>query len=215
MNIVGIDLAGPSNLRDTHLTAWRVVDGRLLQQCSLFGLNDLHIAALVSELTAQTATVVGLDAPLSYNLGGGDRPADAALRRRIVAVGMRSGSVMTPTMMRMVYLTLRGVALARTLMSLQCTFPIRIVEVHPGATLGLGGAPPAAVLSFKRDPVARLELLEWLRTQGLEGNPTAAALLDHEVAAWAAALAAWRWYNGDSVWCYPAQPPHHPFDFAC
>jgi hypothetical protein len=34
---------------------------------------------------------VGLDAPLSYNPGGGDRPADACLRKAVVGAGLRQG----------------------------------------------------------------------------------------------------------------------------
>ncbi|MFP3489293.1 DUF429 domain-containing protein, partial [Staphylococcus sp. SIMBA_130] len=75
---------------------------------------------------------IGIDAPLSYQPGGGDRPSDRALRQRIVKAGMRSGSIMTPTMTRMVYLKLRGISLSRGLEA-----NAHIVEVHPGAAIGL------------------------------------------------------------------------------
>ena len=62
---------------------------------------------------------------------------------------------------------------------------------------------------------ARLRLLEWLESMGLNELPRAEEISDHFVAACAAALAAWRWSAGSAAWCYPAQPPEHPYDFAC
>jgi len=38
---------------------------------------------------------------------------------------------------------------------------------------------------------------------------------DHTVAACAAALAAWDWSRGKGRWVHPADPPAHPYDFAC
>jgi predicted nuclease with RNAse H fold len=212
--IAGLDLSGPSNLADTHLSIWSVGAAGLVLHESLSGLDDAQISAIVERYATAAETVVGIDAPLSYSQRGGDRPGDADLRRHIRAVGMRSGSVMPPTMMRMVYLTLRGVSVARMLGGLDPPWPIRLVEVHPGAALGLRGAPLAAVLAFKREPAARAALIEWLRQQGLDGAVPAAPS-DHEVASWAAALAAWSWRRGDSAWLHPAAPPWHPFDFAC
>lgn len=157
--------------------------------------------------------VVGIDAPLSYNPGGGDRPFDSDLRKKIVAAGLKSGSVMTPTMTRMAYLTLRGISVARMLLTI--SKKIKIVEVHPGATLALRGASIKDVLSFKKSGRSRRNLLRWLEDQGLRNIGTFKGPTDHYVAACACALAAWKWHEQKSVWLQKASPPFHPFDFAC
>ena len=94
-------------------------------------------------------------------------------------------------MMRMVYLTLRGIVLARMLETLKPDFDLRIVEVHPGASMLLRNAPANEVANFKRERSARSRLLQWLETQGLEGISRAEDVADHFVAACAAALASW------------------------
>ena len=211
MKVVGIDLSGPSNTQDTSLAYFEEQADRLAYLGSLSGADDRQIFELVSRLVAADEVVVGLDAPLSYNIGGGDRLADSGLRQAIMEVGLRPGSVMSPTMTRMVYLTLRGFAIARSLESL----PVRLVEVHPGATLALRGAPVEAVKTFKNNFVARQQLLAWLAEQGMDNLAALTDYTDHDIAACAAAFAAWKWQQGESVWREPAQPPHHPYDFAC
>lgn len=132
MFIVGIDLSGPSNTADTSLVVFRAEDERLLLREALSGAGDKSIYEAVSRLCTQDAVAIGIDAPLSYNPGGGDRPCDSDLRRRCIEAGMHPGSVMAPTMTRMAYLTLRGISVARSLESIPKA-PPRIVEVHPGA----------------------------------------------------------------------------------
>lgn len=215
MQIVGIDLSGMSNSRDTCLVSFQEQAGRLTCGGFVHGADDQRILATIAQLAPDDPIVVGIDAPLSYNINGGDRPGDRALRQAIRAAGMRSGSVMTPTMTRMVYLTLRGLGVCRCLETLQAQRNIQIVEVHPGATMALRGAPISAVLEFKRDPEAQRQLLLWLESQGLDGVADLLMWSDHYVAACAAALAAWKWHHRKMVWCMPAQPPHHPYDFAC
>lgn len=212
VTIIGIDLSGPSNAKDTavvvaegNATELRVVESRC-------GASDAEI--LVHVRRAARPLVVALDAPLSYQDGGGDRPADRELRKRIVAAGMRSGSVMTPTMTRMAYLTLRGIAVARLVAGAGGS-DVRVVEVHPGASMALRGAPIDAVRSFRADPAAGARLLEWLGTQGVIGLRAETTVRSHEVAAAAAVLAGWRWSIDRAAWCWPAEGPMHPFDFAC
>ena len=120
---------------------------------------------------------------------------------------------MPPTFNRMAYLTLRGLAVARLLSTLH-PGRVRIIEVHPGATFCLRGAPLPSVLAFKKDPEHRGLLLKWLSTQGIESLPSAEPS-DHFVAASGAALAAWAWSRGQSVWLAQPEPPFHPFAFAC
>jgi len=62
---------------------------------------------------------------------------------------------------------------------------------------------------------ARNDLLEWLEQQGLKNASEIDKPTDHYVAACSAALAAWKWKKGESVWLHLADPPFHPFDYVC
>lgn len=210
-HIIGIDLSGPSNLADTCLAIFAPGPGGLRFLGAHTGLGDREILRLLEALGGEA--VVGLDAPLSYNPSGGYRPSDRALRQAVNARGYAKLGIMAPTLTKMVYLTLRGMNLARLLGLLSP--PPRVVEVHPGAVFALRGAPPADVFAFKRDDSARQRLLDWLAGRGLEGICAAGPASDHFVAACAAALGAWDWSQSASAWRYPAAPPEHPFDFAC
>ncbi len=217
---MGIDLSGPSNARGSCAVVLRggKNSARFVEQLPV--ASDVEILDLVTRLACQAPVVVGLDAPLSYQPGGGLRLRDRSLRERIVVGGMRHGSVMPPTFNRMAYLTLRGLGVARLLGTLEPLEPldpvqVRVIEVHPGATFCLRGAPLAAVLDFKKKrSVNRPVLLEWLATQGIAKLPCSEPS-DHFVAAAGAALAAWEWSRGRSVWLAAPEPPFHPFAFAC
>ena len=211
VHFVGIDASGPANHDHTAICVLRADRDRLRYEDHARGLGDAALVARVAALAGPV--VIGIDAPLSYGDRGGDRPSDKALRKRIQEVGLTGSSVMAPTSPRMVYLTLRGVALARAL-QLGAGDP-RVVEVHPGAALAIGGAEPGRVRAVKSDPAARAVVLGWLAEAGLDGLPPDLAETDHEVMATAAAWAAWRWATGRSAWFWPAAPPCHPFDFAC
>lgn len=212
--VVGIDLAGPANARDSVMVQFHAHDHTLQLGEVHLHADDRCIWERFCVWAAESAIVVGLDAPLSYHGGGGDRPGDARLRQAITRVGLLPGSVMPPTLHRMVYLTLRGLAVARLLQTVTPQVPA-IVEVHPSAALALRGAPRAAVRTFKHQSHSRRELLRWLEEQGLRGVAQQRAPSDHFVAACAAAFAAWKWQQGQSVWQEPANPPFHPFDYAC
>jgi predicted nuclease with RNAse H fold len=213
VNIVGIDLSGPSNSRGTCAIVLRghKDSAELAQHLPIAG--DVEILDLVTGLSCKGQVVVGLDAPLSYQPGGGLRLRDRSLRDRIVERGMRHGSVMPPTFNRMAYLTLRGLGVARLLGTLDQVH-VRVIEVQPGATFCLRGAPLASVLAFKKRKEHRASLLEWLSTQGITSLPNTEPS-DHFVAACGAALAAWEWSRERSVWLAPPEPPFHPFAFAC
>jgi predicted nuclease with RNAse H fold len=208
-HVLGLDLAGPANAGDTAAALCRTVDGRLELVTSVRGLTDADIAAL---LPPDGDLVAGLDAPLSYQPGGGDRAGDRELRARLRALGLPGGTVMAPTMTRMAYLTLRGIAVARLITGLRPA--ARIVEVHPAGALAMRGAPIADVREMKRSSGARGRLIAWLDRR-LTGPGLAGDAGDHEVAAAAAALAAWDWSRGRPAWSQAAEPPHHPFAYAC
>jgi predicted nuclease with RNAse H fold len=213
MVVVGIDLSGPTNIKDTVYAAFALAAGRLTHLHTLFAATDEMIWQQTADFAKESPVVVGLDAPLSYNPGGGDRPSDKQLRQRIISLGLHSGSIMTPTMTRMAYLTLRGITVARLLQTIS---PVpQIVEVHPGAALALHGAPIPTIRAFKQNATAQQQLLDWLATQGLTDLASVNSFGDHSVAAYASAFAAWKWVSQEAKWIAPAMPPFHPFAFAC
>jgi predicted nuclease with RNAse H fold len=211
--VLGVDLSGPANVVGTAVVSLREQDNHLRMLNAVVGVGDAGLLDLAGRASAQEEVVIGLDAPLSYNPGGGDRPADSELRALAIRRGLRPGSVMPPTTTRMVYLTLRGLGVARSLSSLGAK--ARIVEVHPAAALVLRGAKPADVRELTRSATARRDLLSWIEAQGLRGAGALDPSNDHLVAACAAALAAWGWSQGQSAWVSRASPPEHPYDFAC
>lgn len=211
----GIDLSGPSSPRKTCVVVLRCRRNSAEFVQSLPAADDAEIYALIADLSRGARLVVGLDAPLSYQPGGGLRERDRSLRERIVARGMRHGSVMPPTFNRMAYLTLRGMGVARLVSTLD-EMRVQTIEVHPGATFCLRGAPLASVLAFKKKklPEHREVLLRWLSAQGIESLPYSEQS-SHFVAASGAALAAWAWSQKKPVWLAEPEPPFHPFPFAC
>jgi uncharacterized protein len=212
MKIIGIDLSGPTNTAETALAWFRIDGAGLVYEGSQVGATDQQILDLVSNLGGDL--VFGLDAPLSYNPGGGDRPADQNLRQRLIDAELAPGAVMTPTMTSMAYLTLRGISVARFLLASNPN-ATRIVEVHPAGCMVLRGADTDAVRGIKTSQEARRKLLAWLDRQGLTGAAQLDPETSHLVAACASALAAWKWSLNRSVWITPASFPFHPYDFAC
>ncbi len=214
MVFVGIDLSGPRNSADTYLVSFEERGDEIHLQDIREHANDEKILEALLNLGTDKQITIGIDAPLSYNLSGGDRPSDKDLRRFVKERGGFTG-VMPPTMMRMVYLTLRGVSLTRLLESFKPQYQFQIVEVHPGACMFLHGADAQDVRIFKHDSSAKVRLLGWLESKGVKGILHDASIEDHYLAACAAAFGAWQWKQGKSVWKFPADPPHHPYDFAC
>lgn len=214
MIFIGVDLSGPTNYQETAVAWFEKRDNKLLYLNSMVGADDRAIYDLVSEISRTHEIVIGLDAPLSYNIGGGDRDRDAQLRGLVVAAGLASGSVMTPTMTKMSYLTLRGISVARSLELLKPRKPC-IVEVHPGAALALRGGSAKDIRRLKDDGSARLNILRFLEGQGLEGVGNVGVTSHHLISACAAALSAWAWVSGNTVWLAQAELPYHPYDFAC
>ncbi|WP_019591757.1 DUF429 domain-containing protein [Thioalkalivibrio sp. ALE20] len=206
--IIGVDLSGPGSAGQTSVAVFAERDGALRLRELLAGADD---QAILDRVPA--AAVVGLDAPLSYSPTGGSRTSDQSLRRLAVECGLPAGTVMAPSAPRMSYLTLRGVAVSRMLASERPD--ARVAEVHPTVAMALGGASVESLKAMKHAADARRELLAWLDRQGLNGVLDLADASDHSVAACAAAWAAWQWSRGRSSWIHPAEPPEHPYDFAC
>lgn len=215
MYVVGVDLSGPSGTANTGVVVFSATEAGLDfidQQCDG---SDASLYSLIETLANESPVVVGIDAPLSYEPSGGQRIRDRQLREELVARGMRPGSVMAPTAPRMVYVTLRGVALAQVLSNLHGQHEVRVVEVHPGASLCLREAPLDAILAFATDEAAREQLTAWLSSsQRVHGLKVPAPCSSHFVAACGAAVAAWDWQCGASLWLAEAELPWHPYDFA-
>lgn len=233
--LVGLDLSGPSNTADTVLTLFlsstnEGPDGadsaRLLLVVPEAG--DLTILRTLDTVLATKQpqikhVVAGIDAPLSYNPGGGDRPADTELRALLHAAGLHSGTVMAPTMTRMAYLSLRGISVARLLGELPAGHSglhLEMYEAHPAGAMVLRGAPVEDVRRLKRERGSREALLNWLEGQGLKGCVEGLGIpghdpSDHYLASCAAALAAWGMARRSPAWFRPAEPPLHPFGYCC
>ncbi|MEO8480042.1 MAG: DUF429 domain-containing protein, partial [Gemmatimonadota bacterium] len=96
LTVVGIDLSGPSNARGTCAVALHCGDDAAVFAQQLPVADDVAIFDFVADIARSTPVVVGLDAPLSYQPGGGLRQRDRSLREQIVKRGMRHGSVMPP-----------------------------------------------------------------------------------------------------------------------
>jgi predicted nuclease with RNAse H fold len=219
MRVVGIDLSGPKNHRDTVLMVFEAADSQLRFIKCRNHMSDEEILKEIADQSQLDEVVIGIDAPLSYEDGGGDRESDRALRKFIVELGMKPGSIMAPTFNRMVYLTLRGIRLSREIERQASSNPVSIVEVHPGAVIGsrLSSIEMNDVLTYKQDLQVRKALLPWFEQQQLIGIPDTAAEQTHAIDACAAALGAWHWggHTCTPKWRYAAKPPLHPYDFCC
>ena len=212
--IFGIDLSGPSNTKESALVSFEARNNSLQLKTAIEGVTDFSIYDAIADNSANAKAIVGIDSPLSYNPGGGDRKSDKDLRKHIIAKGLPSGSVMPPTLNKMAYLTLRGISVCRFLES-QPNKKINIVEVHPSGAMALRGAPVKSIKKMKTSTKARQTVLHWLENQGLNGINLSGSVSDHYVAACAAALAAWKWHLKESVWAFKSEMPFHPYDFAC
>ena len=83
MIIMGIDLSGPSNHEETCLSWFSDNQTELTFKDCISGASDKRIVELVSDLADREDVCVGLDAPLSYNDGGGMRPCDKDLQAAV------------------------------------------------------------------------------------------------------------------------------------
>ncbi|WP_035186793.1 DUF429 domain-containing protein [Alteribacter aurantiacus] len=217
VKIIGIDLAGPSNLKDTSMAIFEHKGGSLELVSLDRHLSDHMILSKMKDLSLIEPIVIGFDAPLSYADGGGDRKGDKELRKYITSLGMKSGSIMAPTFNRMAYLTLRGIRLTREIERLKSN--ISVVEVHPGAAIGSRLLPKDFhhVLLYKKELDSRRFLGEWFYDHRVFGLHDTVIEDSHHIDACAAALASWHWADPDyeCKWLYRAQPPLDPYDFCC
>ncbi|WP_282034307.1 DUF429 domain-containing protein [Metabacillus indicus] len=216
MHVIGIDLAGPANHKETAVAVFKKeADSLVLNSLSFHNSDRLILDTVRSLASGGGELAIGMDAPLSYQDGGGDRPSDKAVRSKLREAGLYHGSIMPPTLNRMVYLTLRGIHLSRALEN----YTGSIVEVHPGGAMGLRLKPEERnlALSYKKSEADRRSLLPFLEHWRMKNILPDAAETSHGLDACAAALAAWHWADAEHEpeICIPAEPPFHPFDFCC
>jgi predicted RNase H-like nuclease len=87
MRIVGVDLSGPRNFADTCLVSFEARGEEIHLKDVREDADDDQILEAISGLGQREQIVIGIDAPLSYNSKGGDRPSDSELRRFVRAQG--------------------------------------------------------------------------------------------------------------------------------
>ena len=220
MKVIGIDLSGPANHKDTVMTVFQLKNDQLILEDIIVHASDEMIISAIKSAASEVDVVIGIDAPLSYQDGGGDRPQDKSIRQFIKGYGLSGSSIMPPTLTRMVYLTLRGMSLTRRIMAMNLLEKIRLVEVHPGAAIGtrIGGLDGLKhALHYKKEVESRKAIFEWFQTIGFRGLPDEIFLSSHQIDACAAALAAWHWADPTKqpLWHWKTISAEHPFEFCC
>jgi uncharacterized protein len=219
MIVIGIDLSGPSNPQNTAVSIFEKINGTLKFRQLIKGATDEVILCRIRKEAENHSVFIGIDSPLSYQDGGGDRPADKSVRSYITKLGMKPSSIMSPIMNRMAYLTLRGISLTRAIETIETKKPVKIVEVHPGAVMG--SRIPAHLLPhllhYKRNQDSLTEIYHFLQSTDLNALPDEVKETTHAIDACAAALGAWNWGDPylDPNWHWKAEPPFHPYDFCC
>ncbi len=179
---IGIDLSGPSNTQDTAVCCF---DG---EKCFLqTDLTDSQVIDFLQPFTANRNIFVAIDAPLTYQEGGGYRDLDRALRQHLNSHGFTKIGVMAPTMTKMAYLTLRGLRIRELLQQIP---NIKLYETHPGAALVLSSVDYQQVIAVKSCENSRKLILEGLTRQ--YQLPELNVQSDHELMAISAMLSAKR-----------------------
>lgn len=189
--IIGIDLSGPANHKDTALAILN--EKKQLELHS--GLNDLEIYELVGQFEWPS---IFIDAPLSYSDTGGNRKSDTDLRTLLNSRGFNRIAVMAPTFNRMIYLTARGIRLSRLLSRIKDS---KVVETHPGAYLALSGYNYELIQQLKKDSSAIKTLTDAIRLKGYQFHDLPKS--DHELMSLACALAGQAYLSGNQNWLWP------------
>lgn len=73
MRVIGIDLSGPSNHKDTVLSLFEKQDRELKFLKLMKDVSDFQILEEIKTQSKINEVIIGIDAPLSYEDGGGDR----------------------------------------------------------------------------------------------------------------------------------------------
>ena len=80
---LGIDLSGPVNIIDTAISWFKYdyLNEQLVLINYKIGADDNFIFNIVKDLSRNNNLFIAIDAPLSYNIKGGDRKSDQSLRK--------------------------------------------------------------------------------------------------------------------------------------
>lgn len=217
MKVIGIDLAGPANHKDTVMSVFQASEDLLVFENAMDQASDEKIFTAIQAIAAKEHVVIGIDAPLSYQDGGGDRPQDKSIRQFIKTYGLSGSSIMPPTLTKMVYLTLRGIGITRRILSANHADHIHIVEVHPGAAIGtrIGSKKLHHALHYKKELESRIAIFNWFQSIGIMGIPNEFVETSHAIDSCAAALAAWHWgdMTKQPTWHWKESTDEHPFEF--
>lgn len=165
MIVIGIDLSGPANHKDTVMVIFQLKNDQLIFKDMITDAADEMIISAIHSAALMDEVAVGMDAPLSYQDGGGDRPQDKNIRQFIKGFGLSGSSIMPPTLTKMVYLTLRGIGLTRRISAMKLLHLVRLVEVHPGAAIGtrMGREALHHVRQYKKEAESRKAIFEWFK----------------------------------------------------
>ena len=87
MKIIGIDLSGPVNHKDTVLTVFQLHNDRLEFEGMIDGASDEMIISRIEEEALSDEVVIGIDAPLSYQDGGETDPKIKAFENLLKVTG--------------------------------------------------------------------------------------------------------------------------------
>ena len=219
LKVIGIDLAGPANHKDTVMSVFQTDGDLLIFENVIDYASDEEILTAIQAISSKESVVIGIDAPLSYQDGGGDRPQDKSIREFIKRYGLLGSSIMPPTLTKMVYLTLRGIGLTRRILQMNDSQHIRMVEVHPGAAIGTRIGPDKIeyALHYKKELNSRKAVYDWFKVAGLMEIPMEFIQTSHSIDSCACALAAWHWSDETKqpTWHWKEKTSEHPFEFCC
>lgn len=219
MKVIGIDLSGPANHKDTAMVIFQLKDRELVFEKLIVNASDQMLLTNIKDAASKDKIVIGMDAPLSYQDGGGDRPQDKGMRNFMKEHGLSGSSIMAPTMTKMVYLTLRGISLSHRIMAIEQKKNISLVEVHPGGAIGtrLEEEMLHHARTYKKDNDSGKAIYDWFPSVGLLKLPEEVCQTSHTIDACGAALAAWHWGdpNKKPMWLWDQITPEHPYPCCC
>ena len=211
----GIDLSGPVNIIDTVISWFKYDYSK--EKLSLIdykiGADDNFIFNIVKDLSINNDLFLAIDAPLSYNMNGGDRESDKSLREFLKKKNIKTSSVMTPTMTRMSYLTLRGISITRILETFKKK--PKIIEVHPVVSLLINGANKEDIKNIKKNEKAKQNIFNFLKKRQISKLPVIVSKNDHFISSVIAAQIAYFYSKNQYQWRSKRKFPFHPYDFVC
>ena len=211
----GIDLSGPVNIIDTVISWFKYDYSK--EKLSLIdykiGADDNFIFNIVKDLSINNDLFLAIDAPLSYNMNGGDRESDKSLREFLKKKKLKTSSVMTPTMTRMSYLTLRGISITRILETLKKK--PNVIEVHPFVSLLINGANKEDIKNVKKNEKAKQNIFNFLKKRQISNLPVIVSKNDHFISSVIAAQIAYFYSKNQYQWRSKRKFPFHPYDFVC